>query len=101
MSTFDLRLMEAERLDFQYGEVSKSHAAGVVERVAAAGGVVVAAVVGDVAAAGVDKADVDGCLVVETSTLMPGWEATTYTSRLVCKLEHQMMQSLLECQKRD
>jgi hypothetical protein len=94
MSTFDLRLMEVERLDFQYGEVSKSHAVGVVvERVAAG-------VVGDVAA-GVDKTDVDGCLAVGTSMLMPGREATTRTSRLVYMLERQMMQSLLECQKRD
>lgn len=99
-STFDLHLMEVEKPDFQYEEVSKLYVAGVV--------VVERAVVAvddddDVAAAaGVDKADVavDDCLAAEKS-MLTGWEATTHTSRLVYMLERQMRQSLLDGQKRD
>ena len=101
MSTSDRRLMEVEKLGFQYGEASKLSAADVaVERAAA---VVAAAGVDDVVAVAagvvVGKVDAGDCLGGETS-MMPEWEATKHTSRLVCMLEHQMKQSLLECQKK-
>jgi hypothetical protein len=97
MSTSDLHLMEVEKLDAQYEEVSKSYVAGVV--VAAERAVVD----GDDVAAGVaDKAGVavDECLAVGKS-MLTAWEATTHTSRLVYMLGRQLKQNLLECQKKD